>query len=111
MTDFYELANRYKRVENPVLDSFKASLKRQIEAFNNGTFNTRSWVKQDGTGYTVTLGKLPDSYELFDKEQVVEFLLSALTAAQTNADFQADVAKAYGEPVVEPKKRGRRKAA
>jgi hypothetical protein len=112
MADFFELANRYKRTENVARNTFTSALKRQIEAFNEGKQTNRSWAKEDGAGFTVKLGKLEGMYEIGTKEAVLEFLHSALTAAQTNADFQADVDAAYGEPVaVEKPKRGRKSKA
>ncbi|TWF46307.1 hypothetical protein [Neorhizobium alkalisoli] len=113
MADFFELASAYERTENIPLNTFTSALKRQIEAVNSGNLTSRSWAKEDGSGFTVKLGKLDKSYDIPDRGKVLEFLHSALNAAQSNAEFQKMVEDAYAVPVEEPVKgkRGRKPKA
>ncbi|MCQ1779122.1 hypothetical protein NOJ05_18110 [Neorhizobium galegae] len=108
MSDFFQLAEKYQRAENAALNTFTTALKKQIEAFSNGTITNRSWAKEDGVGYVVKLGKLEKSYYIPTKEEVAEFFHAAMKAAYNNAEFVALVEAAYGEPTKEAPKEKRK---
>jgi hypothetical protein len=109
MADFFELASKYERSENALVNTFTMALKRQIEAFDSSNFTKRSWVKEDGGGFVVKLGKLEKSYNIPSRDEVSEFLHSALSAAQGNEDFRTMVEEAYGEKQEEQQTKPKRK--
>jgi hypothetical protein len=110
MSSFLEYAAQFEVKENEALTAFTSALKKQKAGFEKGDFTRRSWVKQDGTGYSVKLGKLGQSYFIPEKKDVSEFLQKASIAATGDPKFQALVEAAYASPVEEPvKRRGGRK--
>ena len=105
-SEFLEYAEQYELKSNEAVDAFLAALVKQKEAFKKNALNRRSWVKSEGAGYLVTLGKLEKTYRLSDKQDVEIFLDRAADAARgTDTEFQAMIEKAYGKPSEETKTR------
>lgn len=109
MSSFLEYASKFEIVKNKAVEAFIEALKNQKKSFDSGTFTTRSWVKQDGDGYTVKLGKLETTYYLPENEQVSEFLNKTAIAARDDAEFKALIEAAYNSPAAEAKPRRGRK--
>lgn len=103
MATFFELAKKYEVKENKAHSTFSKGLSGAKEAFEKGEFTRRSWVKQDGNGFTVKVGKLESVYRVPTKAEVIALLDSAAEALKSNEEFQVMVETAYGEPLgVEP---------
>lgn len=117
MSSFLEYAAQFEVKENEAVAAFTSALKKQKAAFERGDFTRRSWVKQDGEGYSVKLGKLSPSYFIPEHKDVGEFLQKAAIAATNDPKFQELVENAYSgtlgeEPAVKkPRKKREPKAA
>jgi len=112
MSSFLEFASKFEIVKNEAVEAFLAALNKQKDDFKKETFTRRSWVKPDGSGYTVKLGKLGKEYYLRDPGEVTTFLDRAAEAAREDAEFKALVEAAYGGGLAveeEPKPRRGRK--
>ncbi|MDW9768599.1 hypothetical protein [Sinorhizobium meliloti] len=96
---FWQDAQKYVKTEKKEIAAFLNGLSEQKKAFQQGKSNARSWVKEAKTGgFNVKLGKIPTTFEFPTKEQVVKFLDDAENAAKEDAEFIAEIEKAYGEP-------------
>lgn len=112
MSSFLEFASKYEIVKNEAVEAFLSALEKQIDAIDDEVFNRRSWVKKDGNGYRVKLGKLKKEYYLQGLPEVTEFLNKAASAAREDAEFTALIEAAYGGGLAveeEPKPRRGRK--
>ena len=112
MSSFLEYASKYEIVKNEAVEAFLSALDKQISDFRKGTVTRRSWVKQDGDGYTVKLGKLEKGYYIQQLPDVLEFLNRAKSAAYEDPEFKSLVEAAYGSGTTEeeaPKPRRGRK--
>ncbi|MEY9531138.1 hypothetical protein [Sinorhizobium fredii] len=109
MASFLEYAKKYEVKENEAVVAFLSVLGRQKEAFEKGEFNRRSWVKKDGAGFSVKLGKIEKSYFLPKKEDVITFLDLAASGAREDEDFIPLIEAAYAKPAETPKPRRGRK--
>lgn len=96
MAGFLDDFSQHEVKENTAISAFASVLNKQKEAFANNSSNNRSWVKEDGAGYTVKLGKLGRNYRFADKDAVLDFLQKASIAVHNDADFQAVIEEAYG---------------
>jgi hypothetical protein len=113
MSQLLEYLKRYEVKENRAVEVFLKTLKTQIDALEKGEFNRRSWMKPEGNGYMITLGKLEGNYQLPDKPEAVEFLKNIADNVRSDEEFIALIEKAYGEPAAEVEKprRGRKPKA
>lgn len=109
MATFLEYAKKYEVKQNEAVVAFLSALGKQKEAFEKGEFNRRSWVKKDGAGFSVKLGKIEKAYFLPKKEDVITFLDLAATGAREEEDFIVLIEAAYRKPAEEPLKRRGRK--
>ncbi|GCA50624.1 hypothetical protein KGO5_03071 [Sinorhizobium sp. KGO-5] len=95
-SEFLEYAANYELKTSDEINAFVTALVKQKEAFANSEFNNRSWVKKDGAGYLVKLGKLEKTYRLPDKADVEIFLDKAADAARGNdVEFRELIEAAY----------------
>lgn len=110
MGTFLEYAAIYKKEEDVTLDAFTSDLQKQFAALRDDKLNRRSWVKDRGNGFTITLGKLPGEYELKDKDAALQFLNRAIQGVREDDDFVHEIRKAYGgevesAPIKKPRKK------
>jgi len=111
MVTYVELVLKYGHVKNDALAAFEVAMKKQIEAFNKGETNRRSWVKEGGKGYLVKLGKLDDEFDFASAEDVLSFFEQIKQAIKDDPKFVSEIERVYGngEAVAETKpKRGRK---
>lgn len=113
-SSFWQNAQQYVQTEKREIAAFVKGLIDQKKAFQEGKFNSRSWVKESPTGgFDVKLGKIPTKFGFAKKEQVIKFLEDAANAAKQDNEFIAEIEKAYGTPLGEEpvKRRGRKSKA
>lgn len=96
MSEILSMLERYKVKKNPAVESFLKTLNGQIDALKKGNLNRRSWLKPEGNGYLIKLGKLEDQYQVTSKEEAVEVLSLVADNARSDAEFVGLIEKAYG---------------
>lgn len=96
MSTFLEFAKQFEVVRNEAVEAFVSAAIKQMEAVEKGSFTRRSWAKPDKDGYTLKLGKLEKLYQLSGKNEVIQFLSSAVAAARNEPEFKALIEAAYG---------------
>lgn len=101
MSEILSMLERYKVKKNPVVESFLKALNGQIDALKKGNLNRRSWLKPDGHGYMIKLGKLDDEYQVTSKEEAIDVLSLVADNARSDAEFIALIEKAYGSASAE----------
>lgn len=109
---FFEYAEKFevKKSDSP-LDKFTETLHNQRKAFSSSEFNRRSWVKEDGEGFLVKLGKLPKVYRCKSREDVTELLDALEVELKQDEELQQAINALYETAPPEPvaKKVGRPK--
>ncbi|MGQ3209528.1 hypothetical protein [Shinella sp.] len=101
MSDILSMLERYKVQKSANVEAFLKTLNAQIEALKKGSLNRRSWLKPEGNGYMIKLGKLEDEYQVTSKQDAIDVLSLIADNARSDEEFKALIEKAYGgaEPV------------
>lgn len=96
MVTYVELILKYGHVKNTAVATFEAAMKKQLEAFNKGETNRRSWVKEGGKGYLVKLGKFDDEFDFGSAEEVATFFDQVKQAIKDDPKFVSEIERVYG---------------
>lgn len=108
MSEFLKFAEQYKVKESAAVKSFIATAKKQAEAIRDDKLNRRSWAKKEGTGYSITLGKIEGNYSLPDKDAAFDFISRAVRAARDDQEFISLIEETDGTVEVPKSKKQRR---
>lgn len=112
MANGLELLERHVKRRNPALEAFFADADRIKKAIEKDRVRGRSPVKLEGeTVYNFTLANREISIN--GKDEALQLIADLKREAydENDTDFRAAIEEAYGEPVVEPKKPGRKRKA
>lgn len=117
MAGLLDYLAQFEVKENVAVETFVSALNKQAEALENDKLTRRSWAKEEGDGYLITLGKLGKTYSLPSKGDAGAFFRKIASDIRTDDDFKALVESTYGEPLGEepavkkPRKKREPKAA
>jgi hypothetical protein len=87
--------------ENDAVKTFLIAIIRQKDALQKGELTRRSWVKPEGAGFVVQIGKLKRSYKVAKTDDVHALLDDFAADARDDEELIAEIEAAYGTPLGE----------